>query len=90
MASANAAGLVSSLHQLPEPNQGLSLQRFPAASSDPSAWTSDEVKSHFNNKIGTSSEEAYEKLKLCAIGVLCHWDNSLGKTPALCFSFEVY
>jgi RNA dependent RNA polymerase len=90
MASASTASLVSSLHQLSEPNQGLSLQQFPAASSDPSEWTSDEVKSHFNNKIGTSSEEAYEKLKLCAIGVLCHWDNSLGKTPSLFFSFEFY
>jgi hypothetical protein len=73
--------LLSSLQQPIEAGEGPSLHEFPVASSDPSQWTSDDVKTHFSNKIGRSPEEAYEKLKLCALGVLCHWDNSLGEKP---------
>jgi hypothetical protein len=68
-----------SLNDILEPNEIDLLQ--PDASLDPSKWKSDDVKRHFNNRIGICSEEAYEKLKLCAIGVLCHWDNVLGKIP---------
>jgi hypothetical protein len=71
--------LLSSLLHPIEDGEGPSLHEFPVASSDPSRWTSDDVKRHFSNKIGSSPEEAYEKLKLCALGVFCHWDNNLGK-----------
>jgi superfamily II DNA helicase RecQ len=84
-----SAGLTAPLSYLQnsiEPTEGSSLQQNSVASSDPSKWTSDDVKGLFSSKIGSCSEEAYEKLKLCALGVLCHWDNSLGKIPALLLS----
>ncbi len=91
--SARLTDPLSSLHKSVEPIQGsslqqnFSLQQNSVASSDPSKWTSVDVKGLFSSKIGSCSEEAYEKLKLCALGVLCHWDNSLGKIPALTLNY---
>jgi hypothetical protein len=84
--SAGLTAPLSNLQNSIEPTEGSSLQQNSAASSDPSKWTSDDVKRLFSSKIGSCSEEAYEKLKLCALGVLCHWDNNLGKMPALLLS----
>jgi hypothetical protein len=72
------------LREPPKPEESAELQSI--SSSNPTKWTSDDVKGLFNSKIGTCSEEAYEKLKLCALGVLCHWDNVLGNTLELILS----
>jgi RecQ family ATP-dependent DNA helicase len=68
------------------PMQDPSLKQIRVTSLDPANWTSDDVKGLFNSKIGICPEQAYEKLKLCALGVICHWDNNLGKTD---FIFRV-
>jgi hypothetical protein len=68
------------------PMQDPSLMQNRTTSLDPANWTSDDVKGLFNSKIGICPEQAYEKLKLCALGVICHWDNNLGKTD---FIFRV-
>ena len=79
----------SSFCAFPDLTQGPSPTQNPIVLSDPAKWTSDDVKAHFNNKIGFCPEEAYEKLKLCALGVICHWENSLGKAHKYNFLFEM-
>jgi RecQ family ATP-dependent DNA helicase len=84
-----SAGIANSF--LSSPFQGPSSSRNNCATlSDPASWTSDDVKGIFNTKIGFSCEEAYEKMKLCALGVICHWDNNLGNNFQQIFEFFLY